>query len=213
VGACKHIHTHTHAHTHIHTQNLPFYLTHTHILSVPLPPQRGTAGRYRILLPRGQSEEGGTHRAGGSTLSPNGYAWGVTLKEESGGGWVVEREDEVISRMQALQVSLGKVRSVGEEDGGGGGVGGGSAVQLIVGKMWFEVVVTNGNKTKKSAVRSAPFSDECLLGMQKLCVYVRVSVYIYIYALICVCIYLYTHMCVCIYVCIHMFIGMRVCLV
>jgi len=80
------------------------------------------------------------YRWGGKTdapasFAPNGYAWGVTLKEDSGGegggGWMVEKEEEVVCRMQALQVSLGKVR----ETGGGG-------------NMWFEVILSNGESPR-----------------------------------------------------------------
>ena len=44
---------------------------------------------------------------------------------------MVEKEEEVVCRMQALQVSLGKVREIG-----GGG------------NMWFEVILSNGESPR-----------------------------------------------------------------
>ena len=91
------------------------------------------------------------YRWGGKTdapasFAPNGYAWGVTLKEDSGGegggGWMIEKEEDVVCRMQALQVSLGKVR-----EKGGGGIGCGSARELP-GNMWFEVILSNGESPR-----------------------------------------------------------------
>jgi hypothetical protein len=57
--------------------------------------------------------------------------------------------------MQALHVSLGKVRSMD-------GPGSNANEEGLPADMWFEVVLSNG---KKAAVRPAPCSDECLLGM------------------------------------------------
>jgi len=62
---------------------------------------------------------------------------------------------DVVCRMQALHVSLGKVRSMD-------GPGSNANEEGLPANMWFEVVLSNG---KKAAVRPAPCSDECLLGM------------------------------------------------
>ena len=144
--------------------------------------QRGTAGRYRILLPKGVEE-------GHTGLSPHGWAWGAAVKEEAG-RWVVEKMEvqflkflkqkvlcivifhskytraltfenfcqDVVCRMQALHVSLGKVRSIDAPTN----LGSNADEEGLPGNMWFEVVLSNG---KKAAVRPAPCSDECLLGM------------------------------------------------
>ncbi len=65
---------------------------------------------------------------------------------------------DVVCRMQALHVSLGKVRSIDAPTN----LGSNADEEGLPANMWFEVVLSNG---KKAAVRPAPCSDECLLGM------------------------------------------------
>ena len=110
------------------------------------PLQRGAAGRFRILRRLAPPAQG----AAAPVVSPLGVAWGVALREE-GGGWVAEKEDEVVGRLQALHVSLGRVRDSDPAAGGGGGGGGGGGVP---GHVWFELTVSRDRK--RAAVRPAP---------------------------------------------------------
>ena len=77
------------------------------------------------------------------------------FREDAGGGWVAEKMEDVVCRLQALHVSLGRVRGrVRSGDGPELGVCGDA--EALPANMWFEVVLSNG---KKAAVRPAPYSD------------------------------------------------------